>query len=48
MNNYVEKRKGKRVSNDTIAYFLDKYREDFHKMENERRRVLKCHLKNGQ
>lgn len=41
MSVYGNERKGQRASNNVIQYFLNKFREDFHKMENERRASLR-------
>ena len=41
MSVYKDERKGKRASNDAVQYFLNKFREDFHKIENERRATLR-------
>ena len=37
----MDKRTGKRASNDCMVYFLDKYRPYLQRLESERRKMLK-------
>ncbi len=37
----MNKRIGKRASDECLKYFLNKYRDTLMKMDNERRKVLK-------